>query len=95
MKINNKNKNMYKEKLNQVIFESSLDDDQKLMWDLFLKISNEEENEAVLEAVTEEKDNLVYLTKFLRDKIWDMKENNKEAWESILEKEAKYAKLLI
>lgn len=84
----------YKEKLNRTIKDSTLSTDQKLLWDLFLKFASIEEDEAVYEAVLESDDNLEYLTKYLRDKVWDMKENNIETWKRLIKKEKDYAELL-
>lgn len=84
----------YKEKLKMIIKESTLSTDQKLLWDLFLKFASTDENEAIHEAVTENEENLEYLSKYLRDKVWDMKENNVETWERLIKKETRYAGLL-
>jgi hypothetical protein len=86
--------NNYKTKLNDFIFKSSLSKEQKLLWQLFLKISKPEEEEAVYEAVREEPDNLNILTKHLADKIFDMGKDNKKAWEIISKDEKKFAKFM-
>lgn len=86
--------NEYKQKLNDLIIGSELSTEQKLLWDLFLKLSYDEEDEAVYEALTEDDESLPLLTKFLRDKIMHMKEANNEAWRKIIQNEVKYAQLL-
>lgn len=84
----------FKEKLNILIKDSDLSIDQKLLWELFQKFASTDENEAVYEAVTDGNENLELLTKYLRDKVWEMKENNIEAWERLIAKENRYAGLL-
>ncbi len=86
--------NKYKKKLQELIEKSNLDSNQKLLWDLFLKISNSDEDEAVFEAASESVDNIKLLTEHLRDKIWDMKDNNEKAWLSLTQNEEKYADIL-
>ncbi len=84
----------YNKDLKDLISNSSLNQNQKLLWDLFLKISNDDENEAVFEAANESKENIDLLTVHLRDKIWDMKQQNEKAWHYLTENEEKYAEIL-
>lgn len=84
----------YKDKLQTLIDASSLDDNQRMLWKLFLTVSHREENEAVFEAANESNENLTLLTKHLRDKIWDMKEENPKKWKNIIKEEEKYAGIL-
>ncbi len=84
----------YKNELKELIIESNLNSNQKMLWELFLKISNEEENEAIFEAAKESNENLGLLTKHLRDKIWDMKENDEEVWRELTKDEEMYAGIL-
>lgn len=86
--------NEYKDKLRQHISDSDLLPMQKELWEIFLMVSNEEEDEAVLEAVSEGKETLYLLTKHLRDKIWNMKEMNKKSWKKLIGDESQYAHLL-
>lgn len=86
--------NEYKDKLREYIFSSNLTSNQKELWDVFLLVSHAEEDEAVYEAVTESREDLLLLTKHLRDKIWHMKENNKSTWRKIIGDESHYAQLL-
>lgn len=86
--------NQYKERLEKLVIESSLQEDRKYLWQLFLKISTDEENEAVFEAASEGNENLILLSKHLEDKLWDMKENNKYAWEKLVEDESEFAEQL-
>jgi hypothetical protein len=74
----------YKSELLKHIGSSRLDDDQKELWNLFAKISMPLEDEAVYEAVSQDDESLMLLTEHLRDKIWDMKENKKQAWEKLV-----------
>jgi hypothetical protein len=86
--------NEYKNKLKKYIEENaSLDEKQKTMWDLFTKISLPDEDEAVLEAVIESKENLQLLTNNLHSKIADMKNNNRKIWDVIINHDKKYAEL--
>ncbi|MFH1522794.1 MAG: hypothetical protein ABIE43_03165 [Patescibacteria group bacterium] len=87
-------KNCYKERLTKFIIVSDLSDNQKKLWQLFLKTSNPLEDEAVFEAASENKENLSLLSEHLRDKIWEMKELNKKAWKKLVDDEEKYAEVL-
>jgi hypothetical protein len=84
----------FKEKLNNLISDSDLDINQKILWEIFLKISIADEDEAVYEAASSSQDNLHLLTKYLRDKIWDMKNSDKDAWRRLVVDQEKYAKVL-
>ena len=88
-----KNKNN-KERLIDLISNSKLTYNEKILWELFTKFSTPDEDEAVFEAASEGYSNLYLLTKYLRDKIWHMKETNKSAWKKLLKKEGKYAEIL-
>lgn len=84
--------NEFKKKLEDIINKSNLQADQKYLWQLFLKISRAEEDEAVYEAASEGNENLILLSQHLEDKLWDMKERNKEAWERLTGGEEEFAK---
>lgn len=84
----------FKEKLNSLIASSDLNSDNKILWEIFSKISIPEEDEAVYEAASESKDNLTLLTEHLRDKISDMKNNDKETWQRLVAGEERYSKVL-
>jgi len=86
--------NNFKIDLQELITNSNLSENQKMLWELFLKISNPDEDEAVFEAANESIANIDLLTTHLRDKIWDMKENNKRAWHDLTKNEEKYAEIL-
>ncbi len=86
--------NIFKEKLRELVDSSILTETQKLLWELFMKIANEEEHEAVYEAAVESEHNLELLTAHLRDKIWDMKQQDEEAWNILVADEEKYANIL-
>ena len=87
-------KNHFKKDLSDLILDSDLNHNQKLLWELFLKISMPEEDEAVFEAANESVENISLLTKHLRDKVWDMKENNKDIWNKLTKGEERYASIL-
>ena len=87
-------KNVFKPKLSNLVVNSSLTEDQKLLWELFLKISGADEDEAVYEAVDEDNENLLLLTEHLRNKILDMRQTSKKAWQALAGNEIKYAGLL-
>ncbi|RLC36292.1 hypothetical protein DRH27_05430 [Candidatus Falkowbacteria bacterium] len=88
------NKISYKENLIDLITNSKLTINEKSLWELFAKFSTSDEDEAVFEAASESYGNLYLLTKYLRDKIWHMKETNKTAWKRLLKDEEKYAEIL-
>ena len=73
----------YKDKLTCYIEESTLPIEQKEMWNLFMLKSSPEENEAVYEAVSESLENLLLLTKHLRDKILSMELLSEEEWSGL------------
>jgi hypothetical protein len=75
--------NIYKEKLNILIIESKLNTKEKKLWNCFLKISLPDEDEAVFEAASENQENLYLLTKHLYNKILNMKEEQKIAFEKL------------
>lgn len=76
--------NNYKLKLKDLIVRSSLPAEQKDMWDLFLKISDEYEDEAVYEAASEDEDSLTLLTGHLRGKIDDMNAEGRKLWRRLI-----------
>ncbi len=84
----------YKNDFKKLIVNSKLNQNQKLLWDLFLRIADPEETEAVFEAASESEENIILLTKYLKDKIKYMKENNEKAWLELTENQEKYAKIL-
>ncbi|MFH1427808.1 MAG: hypothetical protein ABIG60_04775 [Patescibacteria group bacterium] len=86
--------NNFKQKLEDFISNSKLDQDQRLLWDLFLKFSQPDEDEAVYEAAEESTENLELLTTHLRDKVWEMKQRNKKAWKKLLAEEEKFADII-
>jgi len=84
----------FKKKLADFILASTLAEEQKSLWQLFLKISDPREDALVLEAVAERADNLAALTEYLRDKIWSMKKYNRQAWERLIDDESDLAEKL-
>ena len=74
----------FKEKLNNIIAESNLENSKKRLWDCFLKISKSDEDEAIFEAVNESHENLILLSGYLHDKIKDMKNESRMAFEKKL-----------
>ena len=86
--------NNFKNDLKELIIGSKLSQNQKLLWELFLKISTPDEDEAVFEAANESEKNIDLLTEHLRDKIWDMKENDESVWHQLTHNEEKYAEIL-
>jgi len=83
-----------KTKLIEYIENSKLNNDEKELWHLFVRLSYDHEDEAVYEAVTEDTDSLNLLTAYLREKILHMKKTNSKAWRALIAKESKYAELL-
>ncbi|MFH1822826.1 MAG: hypothetical protein ABH830_03940 [Patescibacteria group bacterium] len=86
--------NNYKQKLSDLLVNSKLGQDQRLLWDLFLKFSQPDEDEAVYEAAEESTENLELLTTHLRDKVWEMKKRNKKAWKNLLAEEERFADII-
>lgn len=86
--------NDFKDKLKNLVNSSKLNKDQKDLWELFMIISIPEEDEAIFEAASENEENLFLLSKYLRDKLYDMKSRNKQAWNKLVKDEIRYAGLL-
>lgn len=63
-----------KEKFTEFIKSSDLTPNQKGLWGLFITKASPEENEAVYEAVSESKENLILLTDHLRGKLLEINE---------------------
>ncbi len=86
---------LFKEKLHTIIHTSSLAKDQITLWDLFLRISNGQEDEAIFEAINEgaNEENLELLTEHLRSKILNMKSENKKIWKNVLSTEKRFSEL--
>lgn len=61
-----------KDRFRGLVQGSTLEANSKNLWLIFIDKANDEENEAVFEAVNESEDSLKLLTKYLRDKILDM-----------------------
>lgn len=85
----------FKQKLIDYTQASNLEPEQKKLWELFTKISSPEEDEAVFEAVSGSEENLKLLTGFLRDKIFDMKSRNENAWNKMLAEYGDYVQSLM
>jgi hypothetical protein len=82
--------NQFKEKLKAYIENSKLSPEEKELWGLFMLKSDELEDEAVFEAVSEKEENLALLTKHLLDKILSMDRE----WGDVSEDEAAYSKTI-
>ena len=94
IKTKNMKKNNYKQKLENLIAKSSLDEYDKNLWALFIVIAPKEEDEAVFEAVNESGDNLNLLTSHLRGKIFSMQNINKDSWEKLTKNKEKFSSFL-
>lgn len=89
------NKNMenqnYKKKLEELIKESDLSENEKGLWALFLAIAPPEEDEAIFEAVSESDENLNMLTEHLRGKIFSMRDISRDSWDRLMANREKFA----
>ena len=83
--------NTFKQKLADLIEDSDLSKEQKELWMLFMLKSIPDEDEAVFEAVNESKENLILLTKHLRDKILSMEQLKEEDWKELTNNEKDYS----
>jgi len=81
----------FKSKLAKYIYASDLDWDRKELWYLFMMKSTPEEDEAVYQAVTESKENLLLLTGHLRDKIFTMQGLTEDEWRRITNDEMQFS----
>jgi len=87
--------NKYKELLKDEISKSPIDIKNKKLWNFFLELGTAEECEAIYEAIQEEDDNLILLTTHLKNKLFDMKENNKVAWNRAIDSDVEFASLML
>ena len=87
-------KNSYKQKLENLVAESNVDDCDKNLWALFIIIAPPEEDEAVFEAVSESRENLNLLTDHLQGKIFSMQNINKDSWQKLVENKEKFSSFL-
>lgn len=83
--------NTFKQQLADLIDDSDLSKEQKELWTLFMLKSIPDEDEAVFEAVSESKENLILLTKHLRDKILSMEQLKEEDWKELTNNEKNYS----
>ncbi len=64
-------------KLNELVDNSKrLTAEQKALWHIFSFYATEEENEALVEAIEEAEDNLVFLTTHLLEKVKQLYEED-------------------
>jgi len=87
-------KNNYKQKLESLITNSDLDKNDKGLWSLFITIAPPEEDEAVFEAVNESRESLNLLTNHLQEKIFSMRNINKNSWQKLVENKEKFSSFL-
>ena len=87
-------KNKYKERLAQTVANSNLSYSQKELWQLFIKISKQQEDEAVYKSIINNRNNLEILTDYFQEQIWKIKRNDKEMWKKIVKSEKELAKSL-
>lgn len=83
----------HKEKLKSLIENSNLDPEKKKLWNVFMLGSEDQEDEAVYEAVSESEENLHLLSKYLEDKIRTMIGQNREKWERLVSRHNEFAGL--
>ena len=95
LKNKNNMENDYKNLLEKEISKSPIDIKSKKLWNFFLELGTADECEAIYEAVNEEGDNLILLTTHLKNKLFDMKKNNADAWDRAIEGNNEFANLVV
>lgn len=76
--------------IREIVASSSLDDEQKNMWDKFLEKLQDKEAQLVLESLQDHSQNLQLLTSNLQKKIEAIQNQDNETWGSIVEDERRY-----
>jgi len=87
-------KNKYKELLKEEISKSPISLQSKKLWYFFLELGSLEECEAIYEAIYENEDNLILLNTHLKNKLFDMKKENKEVWNKTIQRNPDFAVLV-
>lgn len=76
-----------------LVSSSGLDIEQKTLWELFLKISLPEEDEAIFEAANQGEENLRLLSNHLRQKIRYIKETDPALYAELDEAEKRFIEI--
>lgn len=83
--------NNVKLELKEFILNSTLNDNQKNLWNnLIDSMKKQEEVFTILETIKEDPEILVFLTSNLEEKVKSIKNNDKEAWNNIIEEEKNF-----
>lgn len=83
--------NNVKLELKEFILNSTLNDNQKNLWNnLIDSMKKQEEVFTILETIKEDPEVLVFLTSNLEEKVKSIKNNDKEAWNNIIEEEKNF-----
>lgn len=83
--------NNVKLELKGLILNSTLNDNQKNLWNnLIDSMKKQEEVFTILETIKEDPEVLVFLTSNLEEKVKSIKNNDKEAWNNIIEEEKNF-----
>lgn len=83
--------NNVKLELKGLILNSTLNDNQKNLWNnLIDSMKKQEEVFTILETIKEDPEILVFLTSNLEEKVKSIKNNDKEAWNNIIEEEKNF-----
>lgn len=83
--------NNVKLELKEFILNSTLNDNQKNLWNSLIdSMKEQEEVFTILETIKEDPEILVFLTSNLEEKVKSIKNNDKEAWNNIIEEEKNF-----
>lgn len=83
--------NNVKLELKEFILNSTLNDNQKNLWNSLIdSMKEQEEVFTILETIKEDPEILVFLTSNLEAKVKSIKNNDKEAWNNIIEEEKNF-----
>lgn len=83
--------NNVKLELKGLILNSTLNDNQKNLWNSLIdSMKEQEEVFTILETIKEDPEILVFLTSNLEAKVKSIKNNDKEAWNNIIEEEKNF-----
>lgn len=83
--------NNVKLELKGLILNSTLNDNQKNLWNSLIdSMKEQEEVFTILETIKEDPEVLVFLTSNLEEKVKSIKNNDKEAWNNIIEEEKNF-----
>ena len=82
--------NSPKVSIGEIVENSSLDEEQKNMWNKLLEELRDEQAQLLLESLQDHPQNLQLLTSNFQKKVEALQDQNSEVWRNIVEEEKRY-----